>query len=167
MRHNSLVFKPFVAYYGRDRQMEMVQEGSMKVIRVPCRLECSLFSSQYRTSFVLEGKPITTICDASFVCDGTIELTVMKECDDGSVIVAVPGELITGWRMMRTSGMVTQRFDGESNERELSSQKIDWDLSLVAIAAQRVTPRLPNIVTLTRRLFVRFFRHWERQEGRV
>lgn len=73
----------------------------MRTVRVPCQVERSLFSCQCRVSFELQGEAITTICDASLLNEGRIRLVVVEECEDGSAIVTVPGELVIGWRIVK------------------------------------------------------------------
>jgi len=139
--------------------MSSVKERSMKVMRVPCKLEPSLFSSQYRASFVIEERRISTICDSSLVSHGAIELAVIKECDDGSVIVSVPGELVRGWRVVRTSRTVAERYNVESDESKSFHPEIGWHSSSAVIMTRR-TSCASSMLDFLRRLNVRFLRHF-------
>jgi len=78
-------------------------DTTMRVIKIPCKIDKSLFPSEHRASFSLNGTLIETICDASLVEDHMIELMILEESEDGSVLALVPGELLRGCRRLRTT----------------------------------------------------------------
>jgi len=90
----------------------------MKTVSVPCQVERSLFSCQFRASFKLQGDVITTLCDASVLNKGSISLIVVEEYEDGSTIATVPGELIAGWRIVKVGEIPAERSEGQQDDEK-------------------------------------------------